>query len=219
MKNGKVKGTIAVLPAGIIARKVIIALVFSFAILTAIVSVNATVPTLSPPLDFDKFMPEEITFDKSGDSWVLTDGEGDIIGIEISGYMESIALLKKRFAVDTSKPLTIEYKIRFDFRDSSSDATVNIFLDPPSEEDWWNDPIGVGHNGEINGDVLNFLHSFGPGDSPYGNWGGKVGICDDVEGGDLPYRSAPYPTDGEWVTVRVLVSETGFEVVCVGEEG
>ena len=117
--------------------------------------------------------------------------------------------------METSKPLTVEYKIRFDFRESGSDATVNIFLDPPSEEDWWNDPIGVGHSGEINGDVLNFLHSFGPNSG----WGGKVGVCDDIEGGDLPARSAPYPKDGEWVTVRVMMSETGFEVLSVGEKG
>ena len=60
-------------------------------------------PELAPPQNFDVFSPDEITFDKSGDEWVLTDGEGEIIGVEISGARESIALLKKRIAVDTSK--------------------------------------------------------------------------------------------------------------------
>ena len=69
----------------------------------AVATAAAAVPELAPPQNFDVFSPDEITFDKSGDEWVLTDGEGEIIGIEISNSLESIALLKKRIAVDTSK--------------------------------------------------------------------------------------------------------------------
>jgi len=175
---------------------------------------DRSIPTLKPPLNFDNFSTEEITFDKSGDEWVLKDGEGDIIGVEISGLMESIALLKKRIAVDLTKTLTVEYKIRFYFRGSYSHATVNIFLDPPANESWWNDPIG-GHPGKINGDVLNFLHNFGR--EPC--YSGKVGVADDVEGAGIPCRSAPYPKDGEWVTVKVIMNESGFHVISGGDKG
>ena len=181
----------------------------------AVATAAAAVPELAPPQNFDVFSPDEITFDKSGDEWVLTDGEGEISGVEISGVRESIALLKKRIAVDTSKPLTVEYKIRFDFRYNGSDATVNIFLDPPANESWWNDPISVGGHGEINGGVLNFLYRFGPNSA----WGGKVGVCDDIDGADLPAKSAPYPENGEWVTVQVKMNKTGFGVVSKGERG
>ena len=175
---------------------------------------DRSIPTLKPPLNFDNFSTEEITFDKSGDEWVLKDGEGDIIGVEISGWNESIALLKKRIAVDLTKSLTVEYKIRFYFRWSNSHATVNIFLDPPANESWWNDPIGV-HPGVINGDVLNFLHKFGR----HTCCGGTVGIDDDVQGDDIPCRSAPYPKDGEWVTVKVMMNESGFHVISKGDMG
>jgi len=182
----------------------------------AVATAAAAVPELAPPQNFDVFSPDEITFDKTGGSWVLKDGEGDIIGVEISNSLESIALLKKRIAVDTSKPLTVEYKVRFDFRESNSHATVNIFLDPPAEEGWWNDPVETAESGPINCDVLNFLHSFGP----CSTHGGKVGVSANVEGSyDLPGKSAPYPEDGEWVTVHVKMNETGFEVVSEGEKG
>ena len=100
-----------------------VALGFAVFLATAVAVATATaaaVPELAPPQNFDVFSPDEITFDKSGDEWVLTDGEGEIIGIEISNSLESIALLKKRIAVDTSKPLTVEYKVRFNFRESNS---------------------------------------------------------------------------------------------------
>jgi len=176
---------------------------------------DRSIPTLKPPLNFDNFSTEEITFDKTGDEWVLKDGEGDIIGVEISGLTESIALLKKRIAVNLTKTLIVEYKIRFYFRESLSHATVNIFLDPPANESWWNDPISVGPYGEINGDVLNFLHNFGRNTC----WGGKVGVDDNVEGGGIPCRSAPYPKDGEWVTVKVMMNESGFHVLSEGDKG
>ena len=182
--------------------------------LTAKVITDRSIPALKPPLNFDNFSTEEITFDKSGDEWVLKDGEGDIIGVEISGIYESIALLKKRIAVNLTKSLIIEYKIRFYFRESESHATVNIFLDPPANESWWNDPIG-GYPGKINDEVLNFLHSFGR-DSCYG---GKVGVADNVEGSDIPCKSAPYPRDGEWVTVKVMMNEGGFHVISKGDKG
>ncbi|MCU4140734.1 MAG: hypothetical protein MW690_000535 [Methanophagales archaeon] len=175
---------------------------------------DRSIPTLKPPLNFDNFSTEEITFDKSGDEWVLKDGEGDIIGVEISGWYESIALLKRRIAVNLTKSLIVEYKIRFYFRESESHATVNIFLDPPANESWWNDPIG-GYTGKINDDVLNFLHSFGR-DSCYG---GKVGVADNVEGSGIPCKSAPYPRDGEWVTVKVMMNEGGFHVISKGDKG
>jgi len=173
------------------------------------------VETVEPPITVDTFKSGDLIFDKSGDDWVYKKESGDVVGLEISGIRESIALLQKRIKVDLSKPLVVEYRLKFNFRESNSDATINVFLNPLEDEAWWIDPIGTGPNGEIKGGILDFLHSFGPDRC----WGGKVGVDNDVEGGGLPCRSAEYPKNDEWVTVKVIMTKEGFYVVSEGDQG
>ena len=178
---------------------------------------------VEPPLNIDVFDSSDLTFDKSGDDWAYIKTSGDIIGLKLTGPRESVALLKKRIKVDLTNPVVVEYRIRFDWRatysyapQDRSHATVNIFLNPPSPtSSWWNDPIATAIYGPINNNVLTFLHSFGPNTV----WGGKVGVDSTIEGKNIPPRSAPYPQDGEWVTVKVKITRDGFEVTSVGDQG
>ena len=164
----------------------------------------------------------EVSVDKSGDNWAFLLTSGDTVGLQLDSTRESIFLTKVRLPLDLNTGnITIEYRIKFYFIDTVgsdlSQATINLVFDPPPvDSGWWADPIGDGRPGYLNPPVSkNYIHSFGPNI----NYGGRIGISDNVEGGGLSDRSAPYPKNGEWLKVTVHLFPDTIITISQGDSG
>jgi hypothetical protein len=158
----------------------------------------------------------EVSVDKSGDDWAYLQKSGDIVGLELTGEMESIFLTKKVIPLYTgTQELVVNYKIKFTYR-NISDATVNIIFNVPgTTHPWWNDPID-GHPGYLNSPVAeNYLCSFGT----IPEWSGTRGISNSVGGDELPSRSAPCPQNGEWVGIDIKLLSDRVITESKGELG
>ena len=160
----------------------------------------------------------EVVVDKSGGEWAVLILQGDTVGLELSGIQETIFLTKERFPVDfEEQSIRINYRISFSFHYHNAHATVNVVFDPPQiTDEWWLDPIKDVLCGQFNPPVTaNYLCNFGP----YFGLGGVAGIDDNPQGEHLIHDSDPYPKNGEWLDVRIDMSQYQIVTTAIGDSG